>query len=167
MAKKQHSKTEQLQIRVSASQKLAIKKQAERAQMSVSQWVLRKLLPSHGEVVKELIAELADSSEPDYAFAELLERVDSMGASEFEEVFSELPEAPLSAYWQNYLAATVEHAAVLKNATVPAWTRDIAPLSKPVFGSSLESLKKHLLLNSPPPFSARNIFIDSNLGNRV
>jgi hypothetical protein len=36
-----------------------------------------------------------------------------------------------------------------------------------VFGSELQSLRLYLLTHSPPPFRARNIFIDSSLGDRI
>jgi hypothetical protein len=55
----------------------------------------------------------------------------------------------------------------MKDAKPPSWTRDVAPLDQPVFGSSLESLRLHLLMNSPPAFVERNIFIDANVGDRV
>jgi len=45
----------------------------------------------------------------------------------------------------------------------PGWTRAIAPLSEPMFGSELQSLRLYLLAHSPPPFRVRNIFIDSTL----
>jgi hypothetical protein len=36
-----------------------------------------------------------------------------------------------------------------------------------VFGSDLQSLRLHLLTHSPPPFLARNIFVDATLGDRI
>jgi len=52
-------------------------------------------------------------------------------------------------------------------ATPPAWTRAIAPLTDPMFGSALSSLRLYLLTHSPAPFRRRNIFIDSSVGSRV
>ncbi|NNL67742.1 MAG: hypothetical protein HKP30_15940, partial [Myxococcales bacterium] len=62
-------KTEQLQIRVSPSEKLAIKKQAARAQMSMSEWILSKLLPSSQVRFQSLLEDLAGSERPSYVFA--------------------------------------------------------------------------------------------------
>lgn len=160
-------KTEQLQIRVSPSQKLAIKKQAQKARMNMSDWVLRKALPTAQMNFQDLLAEMAASEAPSFAFAELLELIGPMSAVEFESAVSEPPEVELDPYWKNYLAATVEHAAAMKHAKAPSWTRDVIPLEEPAFGSSLESLKLHLLVNSPPAFIGRNIFIDSSVGDRV
>ena len=160
-------KTEQLQIRDSAAQKRTIKRQAQRARMSMSEWVLGELLPSAQASFQALVEEIAASAEPSYVFAELLELLDALSPDEFESAVAEAPGARLDAYWQNYLAATVEHAAALKQARIPSWTRDVAPLDEPVFGSSLESLRLHLLINSPPPFLERNIFIDASVGARV
>ena len=160
-------KTEQLQVRVSPAQKRAIQKQAERARISMSDWILRRLLPSATLIFQDLLVELASADDPSYVFAELLDFIDSMAAEQFEEVFAEPPSVRLDPYWACYLAATLEHAASLKHAKAPAWTRDVPALGEPVFGSSLESLKLHLLVNSPPAFIGRNIFIDSTVGDRV
>jgi hypothetical protein len=160
-------KTEQLQIRVSRQQKLAIQRLAERARISMSEWILDRLFPSSQVAFQSLVGALAVSNQPSYVFAELLEALDPMSADEFESAVSEAPEAQLDPYWLNYLAATVEHAAAAKHAKVPSWTRDVPPLDAPVFGSSLASLRLHLLLESPPAFAARNIFIDASVGGRV
>jgi uncharacterized protein (DUF1778 family) len=160
-------KTRQLQIRVSPAQKLAIQRQAERARMSMSEWILEKLFPSSQATFQSLVEALAASDQPSFVFAELLDVLGPMNAEEFEVAVSEPPRVELDPYWRNYVAATVEHAAATKQARAPSWTRDIAPLDEPVFGSSLASLRLHLLVNSPPAFAARNIFIDSSVGERV
>jgi uncharacterized protein (DUF1778 family) len=160
-------KTEQLQIRVSPSQKLALKRQAKRARTSLSAWILSQLLPSAQVAFQSLVEALAASDQPSYVFAELLDLLGPMSADEFEAAVTESPKTPLDPYWRNYLAATVEQAAAAKHAEVPSWTRDVPPLDEPVFGSSLESLRLHLLVNSPPAFARRNIFIDANVGDRI
>jgi len=160
-------KTEQIQVRVSASQKLAIKKQAQKARMSVSEWILRQALPSSRRAFQALVGELAASSQPSYAFAEILELLGPMSAAEYEIAVSEPPAVQLDPYWASYLAATVEHGAAARHVKAPRWTRDVPPLESPVFGSSLESLRLHLLVASPPAFARRNIFIDASLGGRV
>jgi len=161
------AKTEQLQIRVSADQKRRIQRAAERAGTSMSAWVLSRLLPSARQRFQDHVAAIATSGEPGLAFAELLEWLGPLGADAFAEAVAEAPAAPLDAYWRNYLAATVEHGAALKGAAVPAWPRDVAPLETPHFGSTLKSLRLHLLVSAPPAFVARNLFVDANLGDRV
>lgn len=160
-------KTAQLQIRVSRSQKLAIQREAKKARLSMSAWILNQLLPSSRATFQALVAELADTDQRSFAFAELLEFLAPLGADAFEAAVDELPEVQLDPYWQNYLAATLEQAAAMKHAKPPAWTREITPLAEPVFGSSLQSLRLHLLLHSPPAFVERNIFIDASVGDRV
>jgi uncharacterized protein (DUF1778 family) len=160
-------KTEQLQIRVSPQQKRAIQRQAAKAGETMSEWILGKVFPSARNEFQELIQALAASDRPSYVFAELLDLLDPMSPDEFEQAVADPPEARLDLYWQNYLAATIEHGAAIKGARFPDWTRDIPPLAEPVFGSTLVSLRKHLLLNAPAAFAARNLFIDANLGDRV
>ena len=70
-------------------------------------------------------------------------------------------------YLANYVAAMVEQAAHLRDVPPPAWTSVVAPLSAPVFAVPWQSLRAHLLLESPVPFRRRNIFIDSSIGARV
>lgn len=164
---KKISKAGQLQIRVSDAQKLAIQKQAENAGMTMSEWVLSKVLPTAQANYQDLLRELSVADDPDYVFAALLDLIGAMSSAEIERVVSSAPGVELDAYWQNYLAATIEHAAAIKHAAVPSWTRSIAPLAEPRFGSSLESLRLHLLVNSPPAYARRNIFIDSSVGDRV
>jgi uncharacterized protein (DUF1778 family) len=160
-------KTEQVQIRVSPQQKRAIQRHAAKAGTTMSEWILAKVFPSPQAAFQDLVEALAASDRPSYVFAELLELLDPLSAEAFERVVAEPPRAGLDPYWQNYLAATVEHAASMKSARVPAWTRDVAPLAAPVFGSSLRSVRLHLLLDSPAPFAARNLFIDASVGARV
>lgn len=160
-------KTQQLQIRVSEAQKRAIREQAARAGMSMSDWVLMKLAPPARERFQALASEIAAGDEPGYAFAELLDLLDSLGACEFEEAVAERPRAQLDPYWANYVAGAVEHTAAMKRTALPAWTREVEPLDEPVFGSDLRSVRLYLLTHSPPAFSHRNIFIDATVGSRV
>ncbi len=160
-------KTQQLQIRVSEAQKLAIRDQAAKAGMSMSDWVLMKLVPSARGRFQALTAAIAASGRPGDEFAELLEFLDALGAREFAEAVSEPPPAELDAYWANYVAGAVEHAAGMKRVALPHWTWEVEPLDEPVFGSDLTSVRLHLLTRSPPAFSRRNIFIDATVGNRV
>jgi len=133
----------------------------------MSEWILNNLLLSAQVIFQSLVGELVASDNPSFAFAELLEALAPMSTEEYENAVSEPPEVQLDPYWRNYLAATVEHSAAAKHAKVPSWTAEIAPLDEPSFGSSLKSLRLHLLLNSPPAFAGRNIFIDSSVGDRV
>jgi hypothetical protein len=77
------------------------------------------------------------------------------------------PPSGLTPFLINYITAMVERACVQRGIAAPAWTRTVAPLTEPVFGSALESLRLHLLTHSPPPFRFRNIFIDASLGEQV
>lgn len=100
-------------------------------------------------------------------FAEILDLLASLEGGALAAAVREPPSVALTPYWQNYLAATLEHTAAARRMPPPAWTRDVPPLAEPAFGSSLESLRLHLLVNSPPAFVQRNIFIDASVGDRV
>jgi len=163
----QNRKSGQLQIRVSPSQKRAIKQQAAKARMNMSDWILSQLLPTSRRRFQALLADLAGSESPSFVFAELLDLIGAMSGEELELAVCEPPEVALDPYWANYVAATLEHAAAIKHAKAPGWTLDVPPLPEPHFGSSLAGLRLHLLVNSPPAFIARNLFIDASVGDRV
>jgi len=164
---KKNLKSAQLQIRVSESQKAALRRQAKRAGMSMSDWVLSRALPPVSEAFQGLLEALVTAEKPGYVLAELNELLTRLSASEFKLAVSELPQVQLDPYWRNYVAAMVEQAAASKRTHAPAWTEDVQPLDEPVFGSSLKSLRLHLLTHSPVAFRSRNIFIDSSIGDRV
>lgn len=67
-----------------------------------------------------------------------------------------------------YLAATAEELARAFTLPLPAWTLDEARrLHRPWFASPLASLRAVLLLESPPGFRSRNLFVSENALSRV
>lgn len=161
------NKTLQLQIRIAPEDKAAIIRHAQKANMGISEWVLNKALPPGQQAFQGVLDELKKASNPKYALAELHDMLHSATGDEFELMVKESPQARLSPYLANYIAAMVEYAAEKKGKKAPIWTREIPSLETPVFGSELGSLKLHLLTHSPPPFRRRNLFIDSAVGERV
>lgn len=135
--------------------------------MSMSDWLLRRALPPALERFQQLIASIADAETPGFALAQLNEALDHWTADELATATEEAPRVSLSPYLDNYVAAMVEVAAARRQIAPPAWTALVGPLREPAFGSDLVSLRLHLLTHSPPPFRARNIFIDSSVGDRV
>jgi hypothetical protein len=101
------------------------------------------------------------------ALAELSSLMSSFSAGELRDAVAAPLPPGLGPFLSNYIAAMVEYACAKRSIAVPAWTCSIMPLIEPVFGSDLMSLRLHLLMNSPPPFRRRNIFIDSTVGDRV
>lgn len=60
-----------------------------------------------------------------------------------------------------YLAAVAEHLAYGERQPVPSWVNDPGRfLKRPFFPCGLESLKARLLVESPPAFRRRMIFVD-------
>ena len=90
-----------------------------------------------------------------------------LAAGELAAAVAPAPPGSLSPSRDNYVAAMVEYACGRGGIPPPAWTRAIPPLARPEFGSSLESLRLHLLRSAPPPFRRRNLFIDASVGDRV
>ena len=67
-----------------------------------------------------------------------------------------------------YLAATAEELARRFNLSSPAWTMaEDRRLRRPWFASSLASLRAVLLLESPPGFRSRNLFVSENALSRA
>lgn len=161
-------KNSQLQIRVSAADKAAIRRAADRAGLDVSSWVLGRLLPPARSRFRELTDALArEPSQRRFTLAALNDLLTETPAEAFREAVAEPPTDRLDHWAANYVAAMVETAAHRHRVPPPDWTLGVQPLGRPAFGSSLESLRLHLLLAAPPAFKRRNVFVDSSIGDRV
>ncbi len=160
------AKTQQLQIRVSPSEKQLIRDRAKRAGMTVSAFVLDQLLNRRRSEWESLVAQLASTNSLRYVLADVNDFLANLSLEEFDRIVAE-PSVTHEHYLANYLAAMVECAAVRLGGVPPPWTRHIQPLDKPVFGTQLKSLRLHLLTQTPLPFRRRNIFVDSSIGDRV
>lgn len=67
-----------------------------------------------------------------------------------------------------YLAATAEELSRKYALTVPAWVRDESrKLHRPWFASTLAGLRAVLILESPPAFRSRNLFVSENALSRA
>jgi uncharacterized protein (DUF1778 family) len=161
------AKTAQLQIRVTEQQKAAIQRAAAREGIDMSTYVLSRVLSAPSQRFQHCVAACVREESSRFALAELNSLLTELSAGEMGDAVAAAPSVPLPPYEANYVAAMVEYGCARCSVAAPAWTRSIAPLESPVFGSSLESLRLHLLTHSPPPFRRRNIFIDSSLGQRV
>ena len=160
-------KTAQMQIRVTATEKTAIQRAAARAGMDMSAYVLARVLSGPAAQFQNCVRDCAGSALPRLALAELNSLLSDLTAGVLRDAVAAPPPPGLSPFLGNYIAAMVEQACAQRAVAVPEWTRSIPPLADPVFGSELQSLRLYLLTHSPPPFRARNIFIDATLGDRI
>ena len=161
------AKKAQLQIRVSSAQKAAIQKAAKRAHMDMSAYVLSRVISAPASRGRECIEACAGRASAGFALAELNSLLAGLTPGEMRDAVAAPPSVTLSPFLSNYVAAMVELGCARCEIAAPAWTRGIAPLDEPAFGTALQSLRLHLLRRSPPPFRRRNIFIDSTLGDRI
>jgi len=160
------TKSEQLQIRVTRSQKAALRRRARAAGMDVSTYVLARALPPAQERFQELVSAVG-TSEKRYALAAIHDLLTALAPNELEETLATADLGGLPPDARNTLAAMVEHAAAMKGAAPPAWVRDVEPLSAPHFATQLRSVRAHLLRVAPVAFRRRNLFVDATLGGRA
>jgi len=160
-------RSDQLQIRVSPAEKAAIRRAAEHAGLDMSAYVLSRALPSPALRLQACIADCAGPAPPSFALAELNTLLTRWTATELRDAIATPPSDTLAPFLSNYIAAMIEHACERRSVRVPGWVRAIEPLAEPAFGSTLRSLRLHLLTHSPPPFRRRNIFIDATVGDQV
>ncbi|OGQ81987.1 MAG: hypothetical protein A2289_07685 [Deltaproteobacteria bacterium RIFOXYA12_FULL_58_15] len=161
------TKTGQLQIRVTPAQKRALQLGARNAGMTISAWVLASALPDSREHFQSCVTRLARGDSESFALAEINDQLTALGRDELTRTVALRPRLPRSERLKNQIAAMVELAAHRCGVSPPAWTRAIEPLKVPFFGTTLEGLRLHLLVSSPPPFRRRNLFVDASLGDRV
>lgn len=135
--------------------------------MDMSTYVLSRVLAVPEQRFQELVRALDDPAGPAYALAELNSFLADITTTELRDAVASAPWSALGPFLANYLAAMVESACARRGLPVPAWARAIPPLEDPAFGSQLESVRLHLLTNSPPAFRRRNIFVDTDIGSRV
>lgn len=160
-------KSEQLQIRVTRAQKARLRQLAGRAGLDISAYVLAHALPVPRERFQRAVRALRSEADQRYAFAELSDILTPLGAAELEATVSLIDISGLSAFAENYLAATVDYVCERRGAAVPAWVRSVEPLEVPWFATNLRSLRAHLLRASPVAFRRRNLFIDSGPDARL
>jgi uncharacterized protein (DUF1778 family) len=161
------AKTEQLQIRVTPQQKMALKRLADAAGRDVSSYVLSRLVPPEQDRFADVLRALETEADRRFALAELNDFLHACPPIVFREAVGRADLGDLSPYLQNYVAAMVEQAADQKHLAPPAWVGDIAPLDAPHFATRMKSLRLHLLQAAPVPFKRRNIFVDAGVGARI
>ncbi len=161
-------KSEQLQIRLTPSEKSALRLLAERAGMDVSSFVLSRALPPLQEEFVSFIRLIADPARRSIALRELNDLLTDITAGDFPVVCSDpWGIEALDERYQNYLAAMVEEAAGHLGLHPPAWTAEVLPLREPWFNTEMRSFRPYLLMASPVPYRRRNIFVESVLGTRA
>jgi hypothetical protein len=161
------AKNAQLQVRVTTAEKSAIARLARLAGQDMSTYVLGRVLPVPAAQFAELVRGSAGGEGARLGLAELNSFLASLGAAELEAAVAARPAVQWSEVMANTVAAMVEVACVGRRVPVPQWVREVPPLAEPVFGSTLQSLRLHLLSHSPPPFRRRNLFVDATVGDRV
>jgi uncharacterized protein (DUF1778 family) len=161
------AKSQQLQIRLSRQEKAAIQRAAARAGMDMSGYVLSRVLSVPAAQFRACLEQAVRAQSPRFALAELNSLLAAFSAGELRDAVASTPPPGLTPFVLNYITAMVEYACAKRSVAPPAWTRSVTPLPDPVFATALQSLRLHLLTHSPPPFRARNIFIDASVGERV
>ena len=116
-----------------------------------------------GEAFRDLTAKLA-SGKSAYILAELNDLLTATGGDQFDLLCRAIHRRPVPG---ELCSRDFERAAHMRRVFPPRWTADIPPLSKPAFAVPWQSLRAHLLLESPIPFRRRNIFINASIGARV
>ena len=161
------NKTAQLQIRVTPEQKRRLKRLARNAAMDMSEWVLARVLPSEADRFQESASRLRRTENRSYSLAEMADFLRALPAATFARAVAHAPTARLDPDTMNYLAAAIELAARRRGLEAPGWTTEVAIPGKPRFGSSLESVRMHLLTQSPVALRRRNLFMDASIDARV
>ena len=160
-------KTTQLQIRLTRAEKAAMQQAARLAGMDLSAYVLSRVQSPSASEFARCLAGSRELGGARVALAALHSLLVRLSAGELSEAVHAAPPGGLSPELENYVSAMVEQACANALIPAPAWTRAVAPLARPLFASSLSSLRLYLLTHSPPAFRRRNLFVDATLGAQV
>ena len=133
----------------------------------MSSYVLARVLPEQASQFADLVAGLRSGEDASYVLAELHDFLVALAPAEFTAAVEAADVARLAPFEANYVAAMVEHSAVVRGVAPPRWTGDVPSLAVPYFAAQLRSLRLHLLVASPVAFKRRNLFVDSVVGARV
>lgn len=160
-------RAEQLQIRVTAREKAALKRRARAAGQDMSGYVLARALPDDSGEFGAILDALSDDADRRFALAELNDLLSRLAPIDFVSAVGRADVCLLAPLMQNYVAAMVEQAAQMKRVPAPPWIREVPPLAEPYFAVPFRTLRLHLLRAAPVAFRRRNIFVDAGLGARV
>lgn len=160
-------KSAQLQVRVTPTQKAALKRLARRAGLDVSSYVLSRALPDGPARFRAMLDEFRRGADRRFVLAEINDLLTELTPAPFSDAVADVDLRGLSPLLQNYVAAMVEHAASRKGVTPPPWARDVEPMDEPYFAVPFPRLRPHLLRAAPVAFKRRNLFVDSSVGDRV
>jgi len=114
-----------------------------------------------------LAAALADAAHRRIGLAELADYLRALPPEVFVRAVAEAPRADLDPETLNQLAGGIELAAARRGRPAPGWTHRVPPAQVPVFGSSLASVRLHLLTRAPVALRRRNLFADASFDERV
>jgi uncharacterized protein (DUF1778 family) len=161
------TKSRQLQIRVTPTQKASLQRLARRAGQSVSSYVLSRVLPPEQDRLAQIVRALRDEDRQRFALAELNDFLARLTPIQFHEAVGDVELEGLTPRLRNYVAAMVEHAAGRMDVDAPHWAAAVEPLEEPWFPVGLPRLRPYLLKVAPVAFKRRNIFVDATVGDRV
>ena len=163
------TKSSQLQIRVTPSQKAALKRLARAAGQDVSSYVLSRSLPEPRLTFEAMVRSLGAGEDHRFALAELNDLLAALTPAQLPDAVGMVPPTlrELSPFLENYVAAMVEQACAQRRVPAPPWVAAVSPLLTPHFATPLRGLRLHLLRAAPIAFKRRNLFVDAAVGDRV
>ena len=135
--------------------------------MDMSSFILDRVLPKTSEQFQKLVAALATREHRSFALAELADFLRALPRAGFERAIATAPRARLSPDVLNHLAGAIELAAHHRGVKAPEWTSQVPVPASPMFGSTLGSVRLHLLTQAPVALRRRNLFLDASFDQRV
>lgn len=153
------TRTSQLQIRISPTEKLTLKRLAAATSQSVSAYVLSRALPPTADPVgRALDALRSGTSTLGGAIEEIRRSMAGLGPADLEAALGRVRVSGLPPASQNYVAAAAEQMAADAGLPPPRWTAGVRPLERPHFRWPLASLRPYQLRLSSAALKRRNLF---------
>jgi hypothetical protein len=151
-------RTSQLQIRVSPEQKAALKRLAAAAGQNVSQYVLSQALPRSGDQLLRVLDELRGEDDCRPALATLARVLAGLGRDDLERSLDSWSVDGMTALTQNRVMALIEDLVASRGIEPPPSAATVAPLPRPHFRWTLDSLRPQQMRATRVVYKRRNLF---------
>jgi len=162
------TKSQWLQVRMTAEQKELLRERAAAAGTDISSFVVQRTLGPDAPEFDTLVAWMLRTPDEHVPYAEFVDYLNTLPASRGTELAKKPARFDeLTALQQNRVCALIEQRCAFWGVAAPVWLLDVPSASEPHFAGDLLSWRPYLLVVSPVVFRRRNLFVERGMTGRL